>query len=281
MIKKLKMTILVDNKSDRDEYLSEHGFAVWIEADKKRILFDTGTTGNVLINNAGAQGIDISTADFLVLSHGHYDHTGGIKAVLKVNPAVKIICHPSVSIPRYSRQKDGEMKSVGITSETRVALKRVIDNVQWVSKPTELFEGAGITGEIDRTSSFEDTGGEFYLDNEGKRVDLIEDDLAMWFTTINGLVVLTGCCHSGIVNTINHIRKLKKGKIALHALIGGFHLCNASKSRISKSADFLKNEKIEFIVPAHCTGEAAFSLFRKEFKSAFQIGTVGTQFYLF
>jgi 7,8-dihydropterin-6-yl-methyl-4-(beta-D-ribofuranosyl)aminobenzene 5'-phosphate synthase len=281
MIKKLKITILVDNKSNREEYLSEHGFAVWIEADKKRILFDTGKTGNVLLNNAAAQGIDIATADFLVLSHGHYDHTGGIAAVLKKNPGIKILAHPSTCVPRYSLHKDGTINSVGMTASTRESLKKVIDKVVWITRPMEISRGINITGEIERKTLFEDTGGSFFLDPDCKRSDLIDDDLAIWFNTVNGVVILTGCCHSGIVNTVEQIKKKYKGKFILHAVIGGLHLCNASTERIDATIEYLKNEKPEFIMPAHCTGDVAFNRFRKEFKSKYQIGSIGTQFYLF
>jgi len=126
MIGNLNITILVDNQSSKAELHSEHGLSLWIEADDKRILFDTGQS-EMLIRNAKVLGIDLRTADTLVLSHGHYDHTGGVAAVLDLNPEISVYCHPGVFMPRYSRQPDGKMKPVGINAKASNDLHKIID----------------------------------------------------------------------------------------------------------------------------------------------------------
>ncbi len=255
MIRKLTITILVDNKPGNPEVLAEHGLTLWIEADDRRILFDTGQS-DMLIRNAEVLGIDLRTADTLVLSHGHYDHTGGVAAVLDLNPGISIYCHPGIFMSRYSQQPDGKMKPIGITKLASVALYQVVDSIHWTSGPTLISADIGITGPIPRLSNFEDTGGAFFLDPEATKQDPIDDDLAMWFKTLKGIVLVTGCCHSGLVNTINCTKALTDNT-PIYAIVGGFHLLHASPERMEKTSDYLHLNGIEQIVPCHCTGENA------------------------
>lgn len=119
MIEKLSITVLLDNVSHSEGLLCEHGLALWIVAGGRRILFDTGQS-EMLIRNAEVLGIDLRTADTLVLSHGHYDHTGGVADVLDLNPEISVYSHPGIFMPRYSRQPDGKMKPVGIATQASV-----------------------------------------------------------------------------------------------------------------------------------------------------------------
>jgi len=257
MIQNLSITVLVDNISHSDNLLCEHGLSLWIEADERRILFDTGQS-DVLIRNADVLGIDLRTVDTLVLSHGHYDHIGGVAAVLDLNPDVSIFCHPGIFMPRYSRQSDGKMKPIGITKQALFALQKVVDTIHWTSGPIFVSPDIGITGPIPRLSNFEDTGGAFFLDPEATKQDSIDDDLAMWLSTVKGIVNVTGCCHSGIVNTLTYIMKLAD-KIQMHSVLGGFHLLNASQDRLDKTRSFLSEIRMNNIMPCHCSGQKAIS----------------------
>jgi 7,8-dihydropterin-6-yl-methyl-4-(beta-D-ribofuranosyl)aminobenzene 5'-phosphate synthase len=255
MIHNLTITILMNNQSGSKQLLSEHGLSIWIEADKQRILFDTGQSGS-FISNAISLGIDLRSLDMIVLSHGHYDHTGGIASLFKTTPPPVIYCHPGIVVPRYSRQADGSLKSIGISRENAATLDNNIDRIKWITGPVYITADIGITGPIPRISPVENTGGTFFLDPEGNTPDPIIDDLALWVKTESGLVVITGCCHSGIINTLTFIQSVT-GTLPVHAVLGGFHLVHASQERIDSTCDFFRKSSISRILPFHCTGELA------------------------
>jgi len=250
----IDITILVDNQAGPG-LTNEHGLSLWIETAGRHILFDTGQ-GPALPLNARALGVDLCETDILVLSHGHYDHSGGMPHVLHTAPNAQIYCHPGVVQPRYS-QRNGSSRAIQMPSESMAALDRLPDkHLHWTSEAIMLSENMGLTGPIPRQTSFEDTGGPFYLDPEARHVDPIEDDLALWVKTDEGLVVVVGCCHAGIVNTLDHVRRLS-GTSRIRAVIGGLHLLNADRQRLDQTLAALKILSIETVIPCHCTGDRA------------------------
>lgn len=250
----LKITILVDNQAGQG-LAGEHGFALWIEAGTERILFDTGQ-GSALADNARKLGVGLERAGRIVLSHGHYDHTGGIPEATSRAPQAEVYCHPGVVLPRYSI-RNGTPKPIQMPRESMTALDKLpAHRLHWVQQPVRLAEDVGITGPIPRETGFEDTGGPFYLDAEGKRPDPITDDLAVWIRTAAGLVVCVGCSHAGLVNTLNHVLRLNPGS-RIRAVVGGFHLLNASVERVDRTIAGLQSLKPDRVVPCHCTGEDA------------------------
>jgi len=260
MINDLSITLLVDNASNDPRLTPEHGFAAWIEADDRRILFDTGRSDTVFAN-AKALEIDLCTADTLILYHGHYDHTGNIAALLELNQSLEIFCHPAISIPRYSRHADGSMRSIGMSQANAEALRGRGDLIHWTSRPIFVSDDIGITGPIPRLMPFEDTGGDFFLDSDAKQRDPIDDDCAIWFVTAQGLTVVTGCCHSGIINTLGYIRSIA-GALPLRTVVGGMHLLHATAKRIDATCDYLASRNIGELVPCHCTGDGAIELMK-------------------
>lgn len=250
----LKITILVDNQAGQG-LAGEHGFALWIEAGTERILFDTGQ-GSALADNARKLGVGLERAGRIVLSHGHYDHTGGIPEATSRAPQAEVYCHPGVVLPRYSI-RNGTPKPIQMPRESMTALDKLsVHRLHWVQQPVRLAEDVGITGPIPRETGFEDTGGPFYLDAEGKRPDPITDDLAVWIRTAAGLVVCVGCSHAGLLNTLNHVLRLNPGS-RIRAVVGGFHLLNASVERVDRTIAGLQSLKPDRVVPCHCTGEDA------------------------
>ncbi len=252
---KVSISILMDDYSTNENFLCEHGFALWIEADGKRILFDTGQSAK-FIANANAMGIDIESADYLVLSHGHYDHTGGLARVLKQNKKCSVYCHSGVFEPRYSLKQDGALNFIGIPADSAKALHSIIDRIHWVTTPVYFSENIGISGPVPRISAYEDTGGKFYLDPGAERPDWIQDDMAIWVNTPKGLILITGCCHSGLINTIDHAFRTS-GSNELDSIVGGLHLLNASGPRLRKTADKLEKLHVSKVFACHCTGEIA------------------------
>jgi 7,8-dihydropterin-6-yl-methyl-4-(beta-D-ribofuranosyl)aminobenzene 5'-phosphate synthase len=249
----VRITILVDNQAG-EGLLAEHGLSMWIEACGKRILFDTGQAA--LESNARSLGVDLGQADILVLSHGHYDHTGGIPAVLKAAPGVEIYCHPGVTRARYA-VRDGQAKPIGMPGEAIAALEKVPpEKMHPVLRPVMLSDRIGLTGPVPRATGFEDAGGPFFLDPEGKKADRIEDDLSLWILADEGIVVCAGCSHSGIVNTIDYVRRLG-GARRVRAVVGGLHLVEAGARRLERTVNALRLMELETLIPCHCTGGKA------------------------
>lgn len=250
----IEITVLVDNKS-LPELSNEHGFSMLIKTNDQKILFDTGQN-NVLRDNSEKLGVDLAEIDTLVLSHGHYDHTGGVSDVLRKNKTVHIYLNSAAFLPRYSIRNDiPKSIQMPLKSRDRI-LQTPVERLHWISDPTQITDDIGLTGSIPRETTFEDTGGPFFLDPKSKIPDPIEDDQAMWIKTSEGLVVCVGCSHSGIINTLNYITKVTK-ESRIHTLIGGFHLVNADQNRIDQTIEKLKEFNIKHLIPCHCSGDDA------------------------
>jgi 7,8-dihydropterin-6-yl-methyl-4-(beta-D-ribofuranosyl)aminobenzene 5'-phosphate synthase len=280
-----KITILVDNSvlenaitvgEAPNRLASEHGLAFLIESGGTRILFDTGQ-GPSLENNIPALGQDLTQTDILVLSHGHYDHTGGVAWVLRHAPDADVYCHPGVVQVRYAVH-NGKAKSIGIPRRPLKALKKLSpERLHWVQGPVILAEHVGITGPIPRSTEYEDTGGPFYLDKQGWRPDPLEDDLALWIQTEKGLVVCFGCAHSGAVNTLDYIRSLNRD-MGIRAVIGGLHLINAGEERMNETIAALRGLKIPLVIPCHCTGPDALKVLAEALGDSVSPGASGMVF---
>ncbi len=267
----IKLTILSENTVTRPGLLAEHGFACWIETDSGHFLFDTGQ-GFVLKHNADALDIDLSQADGIILSHGHYDHTGALPELLALAPNASVYAHPDFAQAKYSRKRDVPMHAIGAPQMT-IPKERFVSTIGHTTQPGGLF----ITGEIPRITEFEDVGGSFYLDEKGDREDLLLDDQAMFFHTQEGVVILLGCAHSGVVNTIMHVCELAKTS-KIHGVIGGMHLCNADDERIAETVRYLQTMNVSLLAPVHCTGFSAVAKLHTQLPDAFHECTVGSSF---
>lgn len=275
-MKGVRIQILVDNNSI-SSCASEHGFALWIETENNKIIFDTGQNYTTLLTNGRSLRIDLSSADTLILSHGHFDHTGGVSEILKLIPDIDVYYHPALTSTRFS-VTDDSARSIGVPEYALDSLNtHPKQHIHHITKPFKIAEKIYISGEIPRNSAFEDTGGPFYLDPEGTIADRLPDDLSIWIETPEGLVVCTGCCHSGVINTLNHITS-KSGVNNIVTLIGGLHLMNATESRINNTISQLKQFAIGHIVPCHCTGEKAAELMAEAFQCT--LGCAGMEIFL-
>lgn len=264
--------MLVDNRAVGD-LSAEHGFALWIRAGTERVLFDTGQ-GGALAKNARALGVDLSRTERLVLSHGHYDHTGGIPVVIAAVPAVSVYCHPGAAVFRYS-VRNGEPKSIRIPDASLEALAGLPEQrFHPVENAVSLGKDVGCAAPIPRIETAEDPGGPFYLDARGKTPDPIEDDLVLWIRTPRGLVVCLGCGHAGLRNTLKHVLRQNPGT-RIRAVIGGLHLVHADPVRIERTARYLKRLAPERVISCHCTGERAENALREALGPAFTQGAAG------
>lgn len=202
MIRRLRITVLADNSVATPDMLAEHGLSILIEADDRRFLFDTGQ-GKVLRANAEVLGASLSSLDAVVLSHGHYDHTGGLARLLREGIPSAIFLHPAALQARYARHENPPHRSIGVPESCREALDAVHDRVVWTRSPAEVLPGVWCTGEIPRPPADGQSATNFFLDPDCLEPDPIADDQALFLDTKNGLVVIAGCAHSGVVNTID------------------------------------------------------------------------------
>ena len=173
------------------------------------------------------------------------------------------------------------MKTANITilSDNSVSALNKMPNEQlhWIQQPLSLSDIIGVTGPIPRESLYENTGGPFYLDIEGRRRDPIDDDMALWIRTDQGLVVVVGCCHAGLINTLNYVRHLNDG-MRIRAIIGGFHLMIADLQRIDQTLAALRLVNPDQFIPCHCTGYFAVSMLYGAFGSQVSPGAAGNTF---
>ena len=249
----VKITLLVDNEA-AEGFDKEHGFAAWIEYGKHRVLFDTGHEG-ALQKNAERLGIDLKEAEAIVISHGHRDHTGTLDKVLADNHHAELYFANEIDQARWWYMPEAD--SYGMPEAAKKAFDALPPGrIHSLKSSHYLAPGVGITGPVPRLNSFEDTGGTFHLDAERGPVDKIEDDQSMWFETDDGLVVLLGCCHSGLSNTIDYIRKVS-GIDKVCGVLGGMHLLQASPERLEKTFKVMRDWKADFLIPCHCTGMAS------------------------
>jgi len=257
MIADLRITVLAENTVRGVDLLAEHGLALWIETDGHRILFDTGQ-GKVLRHNAMHLEIPLDSVEIVVVSHGHFDHTGGLRETLKTNEQASVCLHPAALEAKYAREKTPPHRGIGIPRVHRQALRGIAQRLLWTRKPTTLFEGVHLTGEIPRRNDFEDAGGPFYTDESCTQADPLVDDQALYIETSAGLVVVLGCAHAGVVNTLDYIAELT-GRDRVYAVLGGMHLGRANARRLEATVAALERYGVRRAGLAHCTGTRAAS----------------------
>jgi len=255
MTSKVRVTVLVENTAQGPGMLAEHGLAWWIDYGGRRVLFDAGQ-GGVLVSNAYRLGIPLREADAIVLSHGHYDHSGGLVEVLRHHRPVSVFVHPAALCPKYARHKDETVREIGLSVPVQEAIHRHGCEIVKTTGPTTVVDGLTVTGHVPRTTDFEDTGGPFFLDPACAQPDPLDDDQSLYFETEEGIVVLLGCAHSGVVNTLRYVAELT-GHRPIWAVIGGMHLVGATPQRIARTVDELRPYDLRLLAPAHCTGMPA------------------------
>lgn len=259
----VRLTVLVENNADPASLGSEHGWSVLVETDDSRGLFDTGQSG-LVVDNASALDVDLRELEWIVLSHGHYDHTGGLEAVLTEAAPVTVYCHPEAFPMKFVREGDGRYREAGMELSRQVISKKGAD-LKVIPGAAKIGKGLTTTGEIPRVTNFEPIPERFFLARDGERVpDQFRDDQAMVFSCEQGLVVLVGCAHAGVVNTIKYAIELT-GIDRVYAVIGGMHLARASEKRLAQTVRAFQELEIEMVGPAHCTGQKATAQFKREF----------------
>jgi 7,8-dihydropterin-6-yl-methyl-4-(beta-D-ribofuranosyl)aminobenzene 5'-phosphate synthase len=268
---------MVDNTVLRGSALwGEHGVAFWIETPHGNLLFDTGQSGEVLVHNAELMHVDLRYCDSLVLSHAHYDHTGGLEQFFNFSrQRIPLYASPNLFRERYSI-REGEPHSIG--------LRMSKDNIHARStlhlsiEPLEIMPGIWTTGEILERLDFEGRSPQHFIRiDETWQPDPYQDDLSLVLHTSQGLVIICGCCHAGILNTLKHVRLMVDKDIT--AIIGGIHLANADTEvleyTIAKICTINKHET-PYLYLNHCSGENALVALRQAFKEKMRSCPAGT-----
>jgi 7,8-dihydropterin-6-yl-methyl-4-(beta-D-ribofuranosyl)aminobenzene 5'-phosphate synthase len=256
----LRLTFLVDNSSVVPKLGVEHGLAVLLETSERVILFDTGQS-DLLLANARLLGKDLSGVETVVLSHGHYDHSGGLQSVLELpGSAAEVLLHPAALESKFAVCPGKAARDIGMSYIPE------IQHLRKVTGPHQICPGVLFLGQIPRVTDYEDTGGPFFRDQDGRIPDLLEDDSALLLSTASGLVLLTGCAHAGIVNVLRYAAGIANSN-RFAAVLGGMHLKEASGSRMSRTVADLAEFEIEKIAAMHCSGEAAGQAFKDGLKA--------------
>jgi 7,8-dihydropterin-6-yl-methyl-4-(beta-D-ribofuranosyl)aminobenzene 5'-phosphate synthase len=260
MITDLRITVLVDDTARDSRLRAEHGLSLWIEADERKILLDTGQ-GEALGPNARQLAVDLSQADAIVISHGHCDHTGGLPRVLARSGRVVVYIHPLAFESKYIRREKAPGRPIGIPEQVASELLGRGHYLTFTRGPRPICPGVSATGQIPRLAGFENASGPFFLDEQCTRKDVVADDQALYIESGNGLVVVLGCAHAGVVNTLDYVAKLT-GKRLMHAVLGGMHLAEASEQRIELTCAALDRYGVRLVAPCHCSGERAIARLR-------------------
>ncbi|MCX5804424.1 MAG: MBL fold metallo-hydrolase [Proteobacteria bacterium] len=303
-IERLTVTVITDNYYDAlrpdppngKRYRSfpgasihaEHGFSCHLETVVNGrsyfFMFDYGIDSSGIINNMRLLNVDSSKFDALGLSHGDFDHWGGLMGVLehisdKTAKELPIYMGDDVFARRYSIRPGspdlidlGELKREEIEDARR--FKVIV-----VTEPEEVVRGCYLTGKIERVTGYEQVPDTLLVEREGR----IEQDYFYGEQAIvcavkdKGIVILSGCAHVGLVNTVKYAQKIT-GINKVHAVIGGFHLINAKEEIIEKTISDIKTIAPDYIIPAHCTGFEAITRFAKEMPEQFILNTAGTKY---
>ena len=264
----MKLTVLVDdNMSDYRRLLAEHGLCFYIEDDGKKILFDTGYS-DVFIKNAISLGINLLDLDYIVLSHGHYDHTWGLthylafymSAVAQKQKVKKptIVTHPDTFLEKLE-EGFGEIGCM----LTQTKLKKCFEVIT-TDEPYQLTQNLTFLGEIPRFNDFEGREPmEKVLRNDQWTDDYVVEDSALVYKSNSGLSIITGCSHSGICNIVEYSQKLFK-TTKTESIIGGFHLIDTPEEKRNKIIEYLQKQDIKKLYPCHCTDFNAKSELARE-----------------
>ena len=273
----MKITVLCENTVGRRVGSGEHGFSAFIETNLGNYLFDTGN-GHSVVANSLVFDKDLRSIQKIFLSHGHYDHTGGLPEVLKLKGEVDVHGHPHIFLDRISvlKEKNKETKRfVGIPYK-RNYLESLGAHFLFNSDFVEVESGMFLTGEVPRQTLFEKPDPKLFMEIGGKiSQDIFPDDQSLILESEKGLILILGCAHSGMINIIQHVIHHRKRE-DFYAILGGTHLDFLTPEQLEESIHSLKTIGFERIGVSHCTGMRAAFRVQQEFGDRFFQGCVGS-----
>jgi len=277
-----------DDKINANTFLAEHGLSLLVtvfqNGQKHTVLFDTGYTKVGVPHNMEQLGLNIEEIETIVISHGHMDHTGSLYGILeKIPGTIPLVLHPGAfQYPRYTRTPDGSKR---LFPQTLVKNDLEQKNVEIVESKTPITianDTIMVTGEVERITPFEKGMPNALVEKDGELVfdPFIDDQAIVLKLNDKGLVVISGCAHAGIVNTLMFAQKTT-GEQKIHAVLGGFHLSGPFFEKFhDPTIDALKKIDPDVLMPMHCTGWKAIQRFQKEFPESFILNSVGSKLML-
>ena len=270
----IQITTLSENTAGRVNLLAEWGLSILVEADNHRILLDTGTTFSAAYN-AIVLGVDLSQIDKIVFSHGHFDHTGGLLHILRMmKREVEVIAHPDIWAAKYVKHPEEEEEYIGVPFPKEAA-ETLGASFNLTKEPVWISENIVTSGEIPMITEYERIDPILYVKEKGEfEPDPLWDDQAIFLKSEKGLIIILGCAHRGIINTIRHAQKLT-GIEPVHAVIGGTHLVSASPQRLDLTIAELTSSGVQKLGVSHCTGLPASARLAQTFGKAFFFNNAG------
>jgi len=280
-VRSVKVTTLADNVVYDSRLLGQFGFSAHLEikdhkGEKHSIIFDTGSVRSALLYNIKALKLDLSELECVILSHGHYDHTAAtVELIRRSKRNVKVIVHPSIFYPRFVIEK-GKRRYYGIPKGQRKDdILKAGGQLVETTKPVEVILGVLTSGEIERIAPFEKITWKNWALIDGKQVkDQVPEDQALFINLKKkGVLVISGCAHAGITNTLQAALDVTKTK--LHGFIGGTHLIHPKESRLKETIDRFREFDLRLMSPSHCTGHKSIAAINQAFPEAFVLNYTG------
>lgn len=281
-VRSIKVTTLADNVVYDGRLVGQHGFSAYLEikgqhGKKHSIIFDTGRKRGALLYNIRALKLDLSSLETIVLSHGHHDHTGAtVELIRRAKRKVKVIVHPYAFSPRFVLKKQ-KRQHFGIPpSERKIDIIKARGQVIETTRPMEILPGVLTSGEIKRVNPFEKItwNAKTLINGKQMRDNVLDDQALLINLERHGLLVLTGCAHAGIINTLQHASDIAKTKKP-YGFIGGTHLIYPKEDRLKETVRKLKEFDLRLISPTHCTGQKSLATLSQTFPESFVLNYAG------
>ena len=259
----LRVSVLCEDTLSRRGLVGEHGLSLLVETRDARVLLDAGPNA-ATVRNAEQMGVSLVPLDAIVVSHGHYDHTGGLEAVLAEVGRARVIAHPLAFRSRYALRGTGAPRYIG-PPHTADEYERLGAEFVWSAEPLQLGAGLWTTGEVPQGDNGRLGSAKLRVERDAELVpDDFCDDVSVVAHLDDGIVVLTGCGHAGCCNIVAHAQRIT-GMHTVHALIGGTHLVAADEPAVRRTADRLRRMGVQAMAPCHCTGQRAFRVLQEAF----------------